>query len=217
MADTKIVSNKTRRQILAPHRHPWPNAEIAIRDDEYLNQAFHIIIGYIQRPNRAGFIDDLEYKNYLVTLVQIAKTISRRNNNLHALVLKPADWVIFDRALKEVKVQYPQLDVEYRQQALMPVVLEKDGKMFVKARDGTAIELKNKLEGEPDNSAIDIEASKCKSEEAKESEETNRTANEQRANRLIQIQALRNEIARLTHDIHDMTLQGEQYESTATA
>ncbi|KAL7775846.1 hypothetical protein CFE70_006258 [Pyrenophora teres f. teres 0-1] len=201
MADTKIVSNKTRRQILAPHRHPWPNAEIAIRDDEYLNQAFHIIIGYIQRPNRAGFIDDLEYKNYLVTLVQIAKMISRRNNNLHALVLKPADW----------------LDVEYRQQALMPVVLEKDGKMFVKARDGTAIELKNKLEGEPDNSAIDIEASKCKSEEAKESEETNRTANEQRANRLIQIQALRNEIARLTHDIHDMTLQGEQYESTATA
>ncbi|EFQ91770.1 hypothetical protein PTT_11301 [Pyrenophora teres f. teres 0-1] len=205
MADTKIVSNKTRRQILAPHRHPWPNAEIAIRDDEYLNQAFHIIIGYIQRPNRAGFIDDLEYKNYLVTLVQIAKMISRRNNNLHALVLKPADWVFFDRALKEVK------------QALMPVVLEKDGKMFVKARDGTAIELKNKLEGEPDNSAIDIEASKCKSEEAKESEETNRTANEQRANRLIQIQALRNEIARLTHDIHDMTLQGEQYESTATA
>ncbi|KAI2476658.1 hypothetical protein Ptr902_12005 [Pyrenophora tritici-repentis] len=212
------ISPKLRRQTLAPYRHPWPRAEIAPRTDSYLTQAFHIILTYIHRPNRAGLIDDVEYKNYLITLVQIAKMVAQRHGNFSKLGLDEKEWGFFDEVVEEVKGLFPGLDLGLGQLAIKHIAAgaESDAGSEVQVGDEGAVTLEGEVDGEPGKESGDVEVGVCKSEEA-EAEEQDRISDERRAERTLRITALREEIAQLTRDIDEMTLQKQEYESTGSA
>ena len=185
MVDGTLVSNKIRRQILATHRHPWPGIEITIHDDEYLVQAFNTVIGYVQRPNRASVIDNLEYKNYLVTLIQIAKIKSRRNNNLNAPRLKPTDWLFFDGVFERLKIQYRQLDIGYRQTGVtLSAANENDSKIPANIDEYNATMLREELDHELGTADRNREVCMRELKEADQVKECRRGVNEERENRV---------------------------------